>query len=73
VSLGVQFVTRFSTKALCISLLSDLSSDQEVVPARNVIDALAYDCMVNDESVLPILKALIQCTHSLLITKMLDV
>ena len=34
-----------------------LSTDHKMIPVRNVIDALAQDFVLNNESLLPILKA----------------
>jgi hypothetical protein len=42
-----------------------LSTDQGMTHARNATDAHAQDFEVNDELILPILKAVAQCTHSL--------
>jgi len=42
-----------------------LSTDQGMTHARNAKDAHASDFEVNGELLLPILKAVAQCTHSL--------
>jgi hypothetical protein len=46
-----------------------LSTDQEMAPARNATDAHTQYFMVNDELLVPILKAFAQCTHSLHATR----
>jgi hypothetical protein len=38
-----------------------LSTDQEIIPARNAVDALAQDFVANEELLLPILKEFPQC------------
>jgi len=43
-----------------------LSTDQGMTHARNGIDAHAQDFEVNGELLLPILKAVAQCTHYML-------
>jgi hypothetical protein len=40
------------------------STDQEMIPARNAIDARAHDLLVNDELLLRILKEFAKCTRS---------
>ena len=39
-----------------------LSTDMEVIPARNAVGARAQDIVMNDESLLCILKTCAQCT-----------
>jgi hypothetical protein len=45
------------TPAVMVMRLQVLSTHQEVIPATNAIDAHAQDSVVNDELLLPILKA----------------
>jgi hypothetical protein len=51
------------------SKLQVLFTDQEIISAKNAIDTHAQDLVVNDELLLPILKAIAQCTRSLYATR----
>ena len=42
-----------------------LSTDPEMIPAKNTTDTHAQDFLANDQLLLPILKAFVQCTGSL--------
>lgn len=46
----------------CQDAIRVLSTDKEVIPARNAIGARAQDLMMNDESLLCIMKTCAQCT-----------
>jgi len=46
-----------------------MSTDQEMAPARNATDAHTQYFMVNDELLVPILKASAHCTHLLHATR----
>jgi hypothetical protein len=58
------FLTKIKILRLDIErfiLYNILSTDEEMIPARNAIEAHAQDFVVVDEVLLPILKAFTQC------------
>jgi len=42
-----------------------LSTDQEMIPAMDTINAHAQNFVTNVELLIPVLKAFVKCTHSL--------